>query len=64
MNVLAWELQAGFIDIRGQCNEVLASRDTDWASPELSSRAESCACGLGPSPVPLGSLAQSQHAGE
>ena len=27
MNVLAWELQAGFIDIRGQCNKVLASRE-------------------------------------
>ena len=27
MNVLAWELQAGFIDRRGQCNEVLASRE-------------------------------------
>ena len=25
---------------------------TDWASPELSSRTESCACGLGPMPAP------------
>ena len=44
---------------------VFRNRLTDWASPELSSRAESCvcACGLGPSPVPLGSLAQSQRRG-
>ena len=36
---------------------VFRNRLTDWASPELSSRAESCACGLGPSSVTLGSLA-------
>ena len=39
--------------VLNQC--LLSKRLPDWASLELSPSVESCGCGLGPSPVRLGS---------